>query len=176
MRNLLLLAAFALSFVGCKSPKETSTTPDTSIPAEYTWDKKWVAVPGDEAKLTLLGFKSDACYGECPVYDLVISKTGRAHFNGVKFTEKKGVWQGQLNAEQLKELEATIQDLNYASLEDEYNTPEVTDVPSNYVYVNGDSGPKEIHLRMGYPENMKALLKYINTLQQSIRWERIEVE
>ncbi len=167
-----------LALVGCKSKKEVAEEakrPSMEIPAEYTGEKMWTVVKPELVKLTLLAVSTGACYGECPIYDLNISQTGMVSLNAKKFMPMQGVHQSQLSKEQLEELKGKIADLEYMKLEDVYDNPQVTDVPTTKLFFNTGE-PKEMKVRMGAPDGVKEFMNWLYPFITDLKYDKLEVE
>jgi hypothetical protein len=114
--KLILSICLALSLVGCRN----------TSPPKLTADKD-----------TIITLSRGACYGTCPIYTVTIKGDGTFTLVGIKFSvshdtssprqEVKG--QGNISQEQLRDLVAEFERLNYFSLDGKYTT-QGSDCPS----------------------------------------------
>jgi hypothetical protein len=96
---------------------------------------------------TLITLERTACYGTCPIYKITISAGGTVVFEGRRFVKKVGTVKSAVSQEQLRELLAAFEKINYFELRDRYEQPEdgckqwATDNPSaiTSVTINGKS-------------------------------------
>jgi hypothetical protein len=114
--KLILSIYLALSLVGCRN----------TSPPKLTADKD-----------TIITLSRGPCYGTCPSYTVTIKGDGTVTLAGTKFSvsrdtssprqEVKG--QGSISQDQLRDLVAEFEHINYFSLNGNYTT-QGTDCPS----------------------------------------------
>jgi hypothetical protein len=116
-------------------------------------------------------FKTTACFGECPVFEMTIYKNLFVDYKGEMFVEPLGNQSGYISQEQLKELNSLIKKSSFFELENEYDG-EVTDLPSAYITVNQNGKTKNIHARFNIPIELRKLTKYLSEMPQNVRWDK----
>jgi hypothetical protein len=107
--KLILSICLALVFVGCGNSSSPKLTAD---------------------KDTVISLSRGPCYGACPTYTVTIKGDGAVALEGIRFSvynetssprrEVKG--QGNISQEQLRELVAEFERINYFSLNGNYAT------------------------------------------------------
>lgn len=98
----------------------------------------------EREKNSFFKMRKTACFGDCPVYDLLINKEGKVSFNGKKYTLLKGNHEFQLSDKEFKTLKSKLGKKNFTSYESKYDNPKITDLPSTYITHNG----KEVQVRL----------------------------
>jgi hypothetical protein len=74
------------------------------------------AIPKD----TTITLERTECYGSCPSYKLIVSSDGAVAFTGKKYVKTVGSAQGRINPDQMKQLVAAFERIDYFSLRDDY--------------------------------------------------------
>src|SRR6476661_539764 len=120
--RISIIASLAVAFCACL-PETVQV--QTAKPNEQT-------VPQD----TLITLERTGCYGMCPIYKVSISADGAVVFEGNRFVKKVGTARSVISEEQIRELLAGFEKINYFELSDQYAKPEdgckqwLTDNPS----------------------------------------------
>jgi hypothetical protein len=152
----LSLALFGPS-VGCHGAGYTDRT---VIPQD---------IPQD-LKITL---ERTDCFGGCPVYKLTIIADGTVVFEGRRFVKQEGVTRKSVNREQLKQLMAEFDRVNFFSLEDDYSEIRLscpTDQPSaiTSIRINGKSKTINHYLGCLEPKVPKGLTELENKIDEIV--------
>jgi hypothetical protein len=83
-------------------PKKNET-PSTEVSSVYEYIYASFVHPDklDEVRSHLpfsrIEFERTGCLGFCPVYSLVLQRNGAAAYNGIKYVEREGAFQGEIN-------------------------------------------------------------------------------
>ena len=131
--RILIIASLALTFWACFPEK---TRLQTARLGEQT-------VPRD----TQITLERTGCYGMCPIYKVSISADGTVVFEGTRFVKKVGTARSAISEEQIRDLLAAFEKINYFELSDQYVKPDdgckqwLTDNPSaiTSITLNGKS-------------------------------------
>ena len=106
----------------------------------------------DKGQITEVTLERTACFGSCPIYKVTLRADGTISYNGKRFVELKGAYEGKVYGfDRLAEL---ILARGYFNLKDNY-TINATDLPSTITSVvrggkrktitnYGDTGPVEL--------------------------------
>lgn len=107
----------------------------------------------------LISIRKTPCFGDCPVYEVTISKDGKVTYNGINFVNEKGVKEFQLSEKELKKLNEKLSKKDFSEFAEEYNNPRITDLPSTYI----THGGKQIHIRLwkDIPDELADVHEYI---------------
>jgi hypothetical protein len=85
--------------------------------------------------ISQIDFKADACFGECPIFDMKISKDGPAKYDAKLYNEHQGQFFATIKQSQLDSLVMLIEKARFFSLKDKYSTCS-TDHSTYYLTVN----------------------------------------
>lgn len=132
-------------------------------------------------------YKSTACFGFCPIFDMNINANRSATFEAIRFnfTEKptkddfskpnEGTFTGTIKAENYNELLSLIQAAKIETLDSKLGNRNVTDMPSAILKVTYKNGTiKEIndYGKRGTPE-LAAVYKYFESLRFNQDWKKV---
>jgi len=146
--SIILFTFLSLAFFSCgKSRKATQEKVETGTPADLE-----------------VSMERTPCFGTCPVYKVEIAQDGVLSWSGIRFTERKDVWQRQLSTNEKANLWIEIQKSGYFSLQNEYDEHQIADAPSVLLKIKALGTEHSIKDRMGAPESLRNLENYIDTL------------
>ena len=117
--------------------------------------------------------KKSACLGQCPVYNLTVYHSGKAELDGRDFIEFKGLFTGQISSSDMDSIYKSIEQMNYFSLENEYDAP-ITDVPSTTTEFFYKDQKHKVRNRWKGPKALKELEKYIHRMVMRTNWTKVE--
>lgn len=95
-------------------------------------------------KNAFLIMRKTACFGDCPIYDVLINKEGIVTFNGKKHTLLKGKDEFQLSEKEFNALKEKLGKKEFTSYKSKYDNPKIKDLPSTYITHNG----KKVEVRL----------------------------
>lgn len=157
MKTLLYSAIVLLMITSCKTKEKTAGTPS-----------------GEQALSTVsFSMEKTACFGRCPVYTLTINgATHKATYVGTQNVDKTGTHQKDISDETLKSLKDAFDKAKFMEMKDEYNKPQVTDLPSTYVSYTDAGKTKKIRDRYEAPVELKNLEKLLEEIGNSEGWTK----
>ncbi|MBA3899375.1 MAG: hypothetical protein H0X62_04055 [Bacteroidetes bacterium] len=190
--KLFLITFLTIAAVACNPSKEAGTNAnqanrDTGIPhqnhpiqGEIQEGAPEVAqddTPEGVAKhLQHLGFKRATqsndvlatlertpCYGTCPIYKLMILKTGRAVYEGVDHVDKIGRFTTNFSKAEMDAILRKAEEVGYWEMQDEYDSP-ITDFPTTITSVRKGSKAKSIHNRVDGPASLAGFEKFMDEM------------
>jgi hypothetical protein len=156
--RISLIMSFAVACYAC-FPETTRL--QTTKPGE-------MKVPED----TLITLERTGCYGMCPIYKVSISADGAVVFEGNRFVKKVGTARSAISEEQIRELLAGFEKINYFELNDQYVKPEdgckqwLTDNPSAITSITRNGKSKLVTHYYGC--RGLEVLKELEKLEQAI--------
>lgn len=117
-------------------------------------------------------FQADACFGECPVFNMTINSDGSASYDANMFNERQGQFKTTIKQNYLDSLKTLINNADIFSLKDNYSTT-WTDHPTYTltVILNKDSTKKIVDYGPGGPDKLTKIYKQIFSLRQSQDWK-----
>lgn len=114
------------------------------------------------------------CFGRCPVYVMTIYQDGRVDYFGKKFVEKEGRYVAKVSNEKLEALKNKAKELGFFEMDNVYDKPGITDLPSVVTTVKDDDGFKTVVNRFDSPEKLRAFEKYFEESFKELEWEKVE--
>jgi hypothetical protein len=144
---LIVTFGFSLLFSNCQSPKRLAKKN-----ANYD-----------------LSFERTPCYGKCPKYKLLISKTGLMTYEGIMFTEKTGQWQKRISPKELNGIYQKFDRADLAQYADEYPSGH-TDMASKIISFKKGQTLKTIRMEGEHPQPLKHLSAYLDSIANSPQW------
>ncbi len=132
---------------------------------------------------TVITLERTECFGTCPDYKITISADGNVIFDGRRFVKKVGKAKSTVSQEQLREIIAAFEDINYFELRDKYEGPGdgckqlVTDHPSAITSIRIDGKSKTVRHYYGcwgveVLAELKKLEEGIDKTVNSAQWIR----
>ena len=143
-----LFALLLVGFLGTQCQRK-------AVPADP------VAVPAVSDANARISLRTTACFGRCPVYEFSIDGTGKATFNGKRFTDRLGRYERTFSAAETKALFAAFADADFFGYEDAY-TDDVTDLPNRYLGYTRGKQSKEIRLYAREPDALRRLEQMVS--------------
>lgn len=121
--------------------------------------------------VTEIGLERTACFGECPVYSVVLKPDGSVRYVGTEHVARIGTHVGEINPEDFHRLSEFLIESDYASLETEFPLA-VTDLPSAYTTAVINGKRKVIHHYGGYgPVKLWMLEQAIDSVVAQASWK-----
>lgn len=158
MIRSICIVLWALGMMGCRSKQEPQPT----------------AAAAEQASQDTLFYQNrGACFGTCPVFDLVIYRDGRAVFNGIRHVKHVGSYQAILAYEQYAPLMGTLEKIDFLHWEDRYDNEKVTDLPSIITGVNLNGNRKQVLARYKAPESLNLLNESVDQLIDQVNWTKM---
>jgi Domain of unknown function (DUF6438) len=159
----LLALLILITAISCKKKKETvapvaEVKVETPVVAKKTFDDVNLKQLGEP----LMVYEKTLCFGKCPVFTFTIYNNGFATYEGKQNVEKIGFYGTELARINIDELKKSLVESKYFDMEEIYNTPKVTDVPSVFTTVTIESKRKKIMAKMGAPEELKNIHRLID--------------
>ena len=115
-----------------------------------------------------------ACYGTCPIYEMFIYKNGTAILKGIRFIDQIGTYETILTDEEVQEFTDTALEIGFMDLEDEYDSLQISDLPTITTMINIDGVQKTVLRRSGYPQKIKIYEALFDAILESKEWRKID--
>ena len=175
IKNLFSFIAIITIITSCASSKNKSNENVESIKTSSKDSKTELAEkPAELGEANLFAtIKRGYCYGTCPVYELKIYANGEATYHGIRNVELEGMYSGHISKENLAALTQKAEEINYMNMEDVYDNPGITDLPSTTTSIVIDGERKEVKRRYGYPTELLALEKLFDEIIAGAEWKKI---
>ena len=187
--NLFLSVFLIISITACSGSKKQVATVEEKNAPETAQSKKMtepVAVNVDHLRKDMneviarfetkdsiyASIRRTPCYGRCPIYEATIYKSGLVIYDGNRFVDKIGKHYSRLTTDQLNEIVAKANEIEYFQMEDKYDSP-VTDFPTTTTVLNASGKSKTISNRVGGPKSLKEYEKFLDELLNSLSWTKM---
>lgn len=117
----------------------------------------------DQAETDLvISLDRTPCFGSCPIYTVEIyDKDNRLVFDGKRFTDQVGLYQGQVTEEEVAAIKAKVREIDFLSFQDRYDGP-ITDIPATITTLKWGGESKAVVNRYRGPEKLKELEQLID--------------
>ncbi len=122
-------------------------------------------------KDTFLIYHRGACYGMCPIFDLVVYMDGSAVYEGKNFVDLIGFYQTKMDATALQKITDQANAIGYFGLEEKYDNPSVTDLPTTRTGIAKDGKLKMVANRYKGPGGLRMLYETIDKVIAAQKWE-----
>ena len=95
--------------------------------------KKYKGLTDSTIEFDAIKLKETACYGNCPVCDIIIKNSGEVYFNGIRYCSRVGYYTSHISKEKFNELANNFKKINLSSLSNDFHVS-CSDMPSAYIY------------------------------------------
>jgi hypothetical protein len=161
MRYLIPIVVSAFLTLACNTQKEAQNTTNKPIKSNET----------DTLYFTM---ERTPCFGMCPTDKVQIFSDGKVIYEGIRFVDRMGLYEGEISEGQLIRLENQLRDMRFFMLQDEYDGP-VTDLPSTIFSVLWGEKEKRIVNRFNGDPSLKTLEALIVQLLDEVgSWRSVE--
>jgi hypothetical protein len=165
MKNYIPLILL-LGILSCKgTPTETKPAtpqPKKEIVEEPTVEEDEIEVVEKEVDLTLVSLVRKPCSGDCPVFDVTITKDSILTYHGKKYTNIEGYHTLKLTAEQFDDITQLLEDANFSELNARYTKSGTSDFAESIIRYEG----KDVTVRLwkDAPKRLTAIYVFIEDL------------
>jgi hypothetical protein len=108
-------------------------------------------MPADSTSSILIEMKTGPCFGYCPVYDLVVHKSGLVDYEGKRFAQLIGKKQIKLKRKERLRLKKKVNAVNLHQYPDNVPT-QIADAPFVTMTVYRDGKPKTVRGSIDRPQ------------------------
>jgi hypothetical protein len=164
MKKILTLCLIALLF-SCKKTPEQKPPPPKPEPVkevvkEVVEEKK--EAPVKKVDNTLVKLQKKACSGDCPVFDVTITKDSVFTYHGKRFTNVEGVRKVKLTGKQYDRITKIIADSNFSTLKNRYTKSGTQDFSESVITHQG----KKVTVRLwkDAPKKLTAIYVFIEDI------------
>jgi hypothetical protein len=111
------------------------------------------ALPPPGTPVETITYRTGACFGRCPIYEVTVNSNGSATFNGINFTAVRGERAFRITSTQYRAFAAHLAPLRPAGGDRDYNGSNcgstATDLPSADVTWRARRGEQRLHFYYG---------------------------
>ena len=122
--------------------------------------------------ISKIDFKAEACFGECPIFELTIMADGTANYDAKMFNKQQGQFKTILKKAQFDSLKASLANSDFFSLNNSYSTS-WTDHPTYYLTVTLKDGQTKTIKDYGPsgPDKLENVYHLIFSLRETQDWK-----
>tara|TARA_R110001632_G_scaffold80454_2_gene179885 strand:- start:1806 stop:2261 length:456 start_codon:yes stop_codon:yes gene_type:complete len=141
-----------------KEKKEVIVVEETPKEVEVVVEKKVLK----KVSNTLLKLQKKKCSGDCPVFDVSITKDSILIYNGKKFTNIEGIRKVKLSGRQFNKITKILKDANFSGLKRRYTTSGTKDFAETIISYQGKN--VTIRLWKDAPKKLTAIYVFIENI------------
>jgi hypothetical protein len=156
MLRLLFFAPLIIGIASCSSSRREAQAQVTPSVVQETETKS----PSD----TAISYSRGACFGMCPIFDLVVMKDGKASYLGKNNVNRIGRFEAQVSFSDIQLIQSKAREIGYFELLPVYDNEGVHDLPN---ITTGISDGKHVH-RVRNRYKGPAALRYLYTELDSL--------
>jgi hypothetical protein len=156
MLRLLFFAPLIIGIASCSSSRREAQAQVTPSVVQETETKS----PSD----TAISYSRGACFGMCPIFDLVVMKDGKASYLGKNNVNRIGRFEAQVSFSDIQLIQSKAREIGYFELLPVYDNESVHDLPN---ITTGISDGKHVH-RVRNRYKGPAALRYLYTELDSL--------
>lgn len=166
MKKILLLV-LTIAFFSCDTPvkkEEPKPVPAVEEPVkEVVVEKEVVKVDN-----TLVKLKRKPCSGDCPVFDVTITKDSILTYKGRKYTNVKGTRTVKLSAKQFDKISKILDNSKFSKLRSRYTKSGTKDFAESVITYQGKN--VTIRLWKDAPKRLTAIYVFIEDILYNKRY------
>jgi hypothetical protein len=168
--QVLLMSGLLVLAVSCKKQKDTAATATDPVPVTETASVE--AKPEQTTPAVVASYERTACFGMCPIFKFTLYSDGSATYVGKNNVNLIGNYHTQLDATALQKLNNVAQKTGYFSMQENYDNPQVTDLPSVITEITNGTELKKVRSRRGAPSDLKTVHSVFDDIIAAARWEK----
>ncbi|MFY0604149.1 MAG: hypothetical protein JXQ93_09375 [Flavobacteriaceae bacterium] len=162
----LLFVFLSLTLLSCETSvkkEERKTTVIKEAPKEIVVEKKVEKIDN-----TLVRLQRNPCSGDCPVFEVTITKDSTLTYKGIQYTNIKGAHTLKLSEEQYYKLSKILDKSKFAKLKDRYATSGTKDFPETVIRYQG----KKVTVRLwkDAPDRLTDIYVFIEDILYSNKY------
>jgi len=122
--------------------------------------------------ISKIDFKAEACFGECPIFELTIMADGTANYDAKLFNKQQGHFKTIIKKAQFDSLKTSLTNIDFFGLKNSYSTS-WTDHPTYYLTVTLKDGRTKTIKDYGPsgPYKLKKFYYIIFSLRETLDWK-----
>jgi hypothetical protein len=156
MLRLLFFAPLIIGIASCSSSRREAQAQVTPSVVQETETKS--------ASDTAISYSRGACFGMCPIFDLVVMKDGKASYLGKNNVNRIGRFEAHVSFSDIQLIQSKAREIGYFELLPVYDNESVHDLPN---ITTGISDGKHVH-RVRNRYKGPAALRYLYTELDSL--------
>ena len=128
------------------------------------------------AEINSMTLRRGACFGSCPIYAVTLAADGLADWDGERFVDRLGRYQGQVDLNDYERIARFIQRAGFFSWEPEY-LANVTDLPDYFLTVEAGNQTKTVRQNgVDEPADFWVIAALVDCLAEALDWTAVPLE
>jgi hypothetical protein len=144
MKNMFILVLIAFALGSCSAIKM-----ETDV----------------EKASPVIVYSKGPCFGTCPIYTVTIFNTGLVRFNGVRFTQKDGRHEKQLDPEEYSALIKKFRSNKFFGFKEDYGM-EIVDLATITISFNDKGKTKTVRGKSKFPDKLKEIMSMLDVFEK----------
>ncbi len=160
--RILLILLLLTSIMGCKSSRQVAESvvhTETLPEVEATHQDSTFAI-----------YQRTPCFGMCPYFNLTIYESGYAVYEGKNFVDLIGFYHARFDKSSLQKIKETAESIQYFSLDEKYDNPNVTDLPTTTTGIMKEGVLKTVAARYKAPKALESVYQVLDELIEDAKW------
>lgn len=116
-----------------------------------------------------LEFEKTACFGNCPIYVMQFYPNGIVKLDGKQFMDKLGLYELQLDKNEVATIEEELESMGFCSMESLYGS-NAMDFPSTFLRYECNDEVKIVEAVTDFPEELLEFIQRIDQLRKRQDW------
>ena len=123
-------------------------------------------------KIQAVSLSRGACYGACPIYEVILRRSGKATWVGEANTERLGSFRGTFQPETFMQLASFVERSGFFEWDEHYEPAyEITDGPTTAISVTrGRIGKTVEQYESDEPPDFWVLATLIDAIAREVEW------
>ena len=174
--SIALITLFSCSHKTAEKATTTIQKPLPTTPSNPNPTKKGTGGDGyasDVEPDLLVSFKRSPCFGKCPSFETKLYKDGRATYQGIAYTPRKGMFETKVGEDVFQAIQNKATQIKFANLSSKFPTDGnfITDLPSTITFLRLGPIEKKIIDNSYAPAELINFENYLETTFENLAWK-----
>lgn len=162
MKKTFLLLFTCIGILSCDAPAKKETSKPTPVVIEPIKEEVIVEKEVEKVDNTLVSLERKPCSGDCPIFEVTITKDSILTYNGKKYTNVAGIHTFKLSAKQYQKISKILEDSNFSELHSRYTKSGTKDFAESIITHQG----KDVTVRLwkDAPKRLTSIYVFIEDI------------
>ena len=163
MFRILLFATFLSAIVSCSSSRRDA---QSQAPVAVVQEPE-----NKSAADTAIFYSRGACFGMCPIFELVVMKDGSASYLGKNHVDRIGRYEARVSFGDIQVIQNKAREMGYFELLPVYDNESVHDLPDIITGINDGKHVHRVRNRYKGPAGLRSLYAELDSLIERQTWK-----
>jgi len=163
MLRLLFFAPLIIGIAACSSSRREAQAQVTPSVVQETETKS--------ASDTAISYSRGACFGMCPIFDLVVMKDGKASYLGKNNVNRIGRFEARVSFSDIQLIQSKAREIGYFELLPVYDNEGVHDLPNITTSISDGKHVHRVRNRYKGPAALRYLYTELDSLIERQSWK-----